>query len=43
MVADSARDAVGNAAGLEWTPAGARRLKGVSGEVKLYRVNRVSV
>jgi len=43
MVADSARDAVGNAAGLEWTPAGARRLKGVSDEVKLYRVNRVSV
>jgi adenylate cyclase len=40
MVADSTRDAVGNSAGFEWTPAGARRLKGVSGEVKLFRVGR---
>ena len=43
MVADSTRDAAGNAAGFEWSPAGARRLKGVSDEVKLFRVCRVSV
>jgi adenylate cyclase len=40
LVAESTRDAVGNAAGFEWSPAGARRLKGVSGEVKLFRVGR---
>lgn len=40
MVADSTRDAVGNTAGFEWTPVGARRLKGVSDEVKLFRVGR---
>jgi adenylate cyclase len=38
LVAESTRDAVGNAAGFEWSPAGARRLKGLSGEVKLFRV-----
>jgi adenylate cyclase len=43
MVAESTRDAVGNAAGFEWSPAGARRLKGVSGEIKLFRVGRDSV
>jgi adenylate cyclase len=43
MVADSTREAAGNAAGFEWSPAGARRLKGVSDEVKLFRVCRVSV
>jgi adenylate cyclase len=43
MVADSTRDAAGNAAGFEWSPAGARRLKGVSDEVKLFRVGRASV
>ena len=41
MVADSTREAAGNAAGFEWSPAGARRLKGVSYEVKLFRVRRV--
>lgn len=40
LIAESTRDAVGNAAGFEWSPAGARRLKGVSGEVKLFRVGR---
>jgi adenylate cyclase len=43
MVADSTRDAADNAAGFEWSPAGARRLKGVSDEVKLFRVGRASV
>jgi adenylate cyclase len=40
MVAESSRDAAGNAAGFEWSPAGARQLKGVSEEVKLFRVCR---
>ena len=40
MVAESTRDMVGNAAGFDWSPAGARHLKGVSGEVKLFRVGR---
>jgi adenylate cyclase len=42
MVAESTRDAAGNAAGFQWSPAGARRLKGVSDEVKLFRVGRPS-
>jgi adenylate cyclase len=41
LVAESAREAVGTAAGFEWSSAGARRLKGVSGEVKLFRVERI--
>jgi adenylate cyclase len=40
MVDESTRDAVGNAAGFDWSPAGARRLKGVTGDVKLFRVGR---
>src|SRR6201997_1440105 len=43
MVAESTRDAAGNTAGFEWSPAGARRLKGVSDEVKLFRVGRPAV
>lgn len=42
MVADSTREAAGNATGFEWSPGGARRLKGVSDEVKLFRVDRAS-
>jgi adenylate cyclase len=42
MVADSTREAAGDAAGFEWSPAGARRLKGVSGEIKLFRVGRIT-
>ncbi|HTQ21467.1 adenylate/guanylate cyclase domain-containing protein [Mycobacterium sp.] len=42
MVAESTRDAAGNTAGFDWSPAGARRLKGVSSEVKLFRVVRAS-
>ena len=40
LVAESARDAVGTAAGLDWSSAGARHLKGVRGDVKLFRVHR---
>ncbi len=37
LVAESARDAIGSADGFTWSFAGARHLKGVTGEVKLYR------
>jgi adenylate cyclase len=40
LVAESARDAVANAPGFDWSSAGTRHLKGVSGEVKLFRVER---
>jgi adenylate cyclase len=40
LAAESARDAVANAAGFDWTSAGTRRLKGVSDEVKVFRVAR---
>jgi adenylate cyclase len=40
LVAESTRDAVANAGGFDWSSAGTRRLKGVSGEVKLFRVAR---
>jgi adenylate cyclase len=40
LVADSVRDALGYAAGFSWSFAGARHLKGISGEVKLYRARR---
>jgi adenylate cyclase len=40
LVAESTRDAVGDAAGFDWSLAGARRFKGVSGEVKLFRAGR---
>jgi adenylate cyclase len=42
MVAETTREAVGSAGGFEWSPAGARRLKGVSDEVKLFRVGRIT-
>jgi adenylate cyclase len=37
---ESTKDAVGNAGDYEWTSIGPRELKGVSGEVKLFRVQR---
>jgi adenylate cyclase len=40
FVAESARDAVGDAEGFDWAVAGSRHLKGISGEVKLFRVSR---
>lgn len=41
LAAESARDAVANAPGFDWSSAGTRRLKGVSDEVKLFRVARI--
>jgi len=43
LAAESARDAIGSAQGFDWTPIGARHLKGVSDEVKLFRVERLGV
>ena len=40
LVAETAREAIGDAAGFDWSVAGSRHLKGISGEVKLYRVSR---
>ena len=37
LLSESARDAIGSADGFAWSYAGARHLKGVKGEVKLYR------
>jgi adenylate cyclase len=40
LVAETARGAVGDAAGFDWSLAGSRHLKGISGQMKLYRVSR---
>ncbi|MGV0633382.1 adenylate/guanylate cyclase domain-containing protein [Mycolicibacillus trivialis] len=42
LVSDTVQDAVGaeTGSGFRWSFAGARRLKGISGEVKLFRVRR---
>jgi len=40
FVTESARQAVGDAKGFDWVFAGSRHLKGISGEVKLFRVSR---
>jgi adenylate cyclase len=40
LIAESTRDAVGSAGDFDWYPAGARHLKGVSGEVKLFQVSQ---
>lgn len=40
LAAETTRDAVGNIGNFEWFSVGARRLKGVSAEVKLFRVER---
>ena len=37
LVTESARDAIGSAEGFSWSFAGTRHLKGVKGEVKLFR------
>jgi adenylate cyclase len=37
LVAESVYDAIGSADEFTWSFAGARHLKGVKGEVKLYR------
>jgi adenylate cyclase len=41
LTAESVHAAIGNARGFDWTPIGARRLKGVTDEVKLFRVRRI--
>jgi adenylate cyclase len=40
LAAESVRDELGDAAGFSWTFAGARHLKGIKGEVKLFRARR---
>jgi adenylate cyclase len=40
LVAESAREAIGDADGFEWSFAGARHLKGINGDTKLYRARR---
>lgn len=40
LLAESAREAVGDAPDFEWSFAGARRLKGIRDEVKLFRARR---
>jgi adenylate cyclase len=40
LVAESAREALGETAGFRWSFAGARHLKGIEGEVKLFRARR---
>ena len=40
LVAESTHDLVGSVAGLTWTPAGSRRLKGLRDEIKLFRLAR---
>lgn len=42
LVTESTRDAVGNASGLDWSAAGVRRLKGITGELKVFQVQRAS-
>jgi adenylate cyclase len=40
-VIESAREAIGNPAGIEWSAPEARHLKGIRGEVRLYGAHRV--
>jgi adenylate cyclase len=42
LVAESAREAIRDAEGFEWSFAGGRRLKGIRGEAKLYRARRAT-
>lgn len=41
LVAESAREAIGDAQAFHWSFAGGRKLKGISGEIKLFRARRV--
>ena len=40
LAAESVRDELGDDAGFSWSFAGARRLKGIKGEMKLFRARR---
>jgi adenylate cyclase len=42
LVTESTREAIGSADGLSWSFVGARHLKGVKSEVKLFRARRVA-
>lgn len=42
LVAQSTRDAVGDTGRFEWSPAGARRLKGLRDEIKLFGITPAS-
>ena len=42
LIAESTEDAIGNAGDFDWSSIGARHLKGVSGDVKLFRVRRAN-
>ena len=42
LVADSGREAIGTAEGFTWSSVGARHLKGIRGQVRLFRVGRAS-
>lgn len=41
-VTEAAREAIGDAPGLEWSFVGARHLRGIHGEVRLYAVRRAA-
>lgn len=41
LVAESARDAIGDAVEFDWSYAGGKHLKGVKGETKMFRARRV--
>jgi adenylate cyclase len=40
LAAESARDELGDDAGFSWSFAGAQHLKGIKGEVRLFRARR---
>jgi adenylate cyclase len=40
LAAESARDELGEGAGFSWSFAGTRHLKGIKGEVRLFRARR---
>jgi adenylate cyclase len=42
LATESARDTVGDAKGFVWSSAGARHLKGIRGEVQLFRARRAT-
>jgi adenylate cyclase len=42
LAAESAREALGDAAEFRWSYAGARHLKGIKGEVRLFRARRAA-
>lgn len=42
LVAESVRESIGGAEGFEWSSAGTHHLKGISGQVELFRVSRAA-